>query len=95
MEQVTRTIMDRLPDEPQMVGTAANDYLHLLGYLSYAYMWATMAQKSIGKTADAFHDGKVKTGLFFMQRLLPQMNALAVAIVQGVQSTMSLSVEQF
>ncbi len=95
VEQITQSIFAQLQDDAHIVGTAANDYLHLLGYLSYAYMWAKMAEASQGKKQEAFHDGKIKTGLFFMQRLLPQISALAVAIVQGGRTTMNLNVEQF
>lgn len=95
VEQITKTLLRAADDEPHVVGTSAVDYLHLLGYLSYAYMWAKMAEASSAKKDDIFHDGKIKTGLFFMQRLLPQISALAVAIVQGSNTTMTLSVEQF
>jgi alkylation response protein AidB-like acyl-CoA dehydrogenase len=95
VQQITQAIFAHLEDDAHMVGTSANDYLHLLGYLSYAYMWAKMAEASLGHKTEAFHDAKLKTGLFFMQRLLPQISALAVAIVQGSKTTMTLSVEQF
>ncbi len=95
IQQVTRGIFANLQDDPHMVGTSANDYLHLLGYVSYAYMWARMAEQSIDKTGDDFHDAKIKTGLFFVQRLLPQISSLAMAIMQGAKPTMALSVDQF
>ncbi|CAA0113419.1 3-methylmercaptopropionyl-CoA dehydrogenase [BD1-7 clade bacterium] len=94
-EQVTKAIFGRLQDDPHLVGTAANDYLHMIGYLSFTYMWTKMAEVSISQTDDAFHDGKIKTGLFYVQRLLPQMSALATAIVQGSEATMALDVAQF
>jgi hypothetical protein len=95
VEQITKAIFSQLQDDSHMIGTAANDYLHLVGYLSYAYMWAKMAEVSMPVKAELFHDAKVKTGLFFMQRLLPQISSLAVAIVQGAKPTMNLRVEQF
>ncbi|NRB37088.1 MAG: acyl-CoA dehydrogenase C-terminal domain-containing protein [Pseudomonadales bacterium] len=98
VEQVTKAIFSASNTDPHMAGTAANDYLQLLGLLSCSYMWAKMADVSIditqGDTA-VFHDGKIKTGLFFIQRLLPQISALAMAITQGAQSTMALDLEQF
>lgn len=95
LEQVTKGIFSNLQDNPHMVGTSANDYLHLLGYVSYTYMWVRMAEQSIDKRNQAFHDAKIKTGLFFVQRLLPQISSLAMAIMQGAITTMTLNVEQF
>ena len=95
VEQVTKGIFANLKDNPHMIGTSANDYLHLIGYLSYAYMWVKMAEESIGITDEEFHDAKIKTGLFYMQRLLPQISSLAMAIMQGASVTMSLEVQQF
>jgi hypothetical protein len=95
LEQVTKAIFSGVKDDAFLPGTAANDYLHLVGYVSYTYMWAKMAQASQSKVAESFHDAKLKTGLFFVQRLLPQISSLATAIVQGSQATMALDVEQF
>ena len=94
LQQVTKAVFANA-ENPHFVGTAANDYLHIAGFTCFAYMWAKMAACSIDKTDDAFHDGKIKTGAFFMQRLLPQIAALANAIVQGADATMALTDEQF
>ena len=94
LEQVTRAIFAGVANDAHLPGTAANDYLHLVGFTSFAYMWAKMAEQSVGKT-DNLHDAKVKTGLFFVQRLLPQVSTLAMAITQGSKATMALDVEQF
>ena len=97
-EQVTKAIFSASQTDAHMAGTAANDYLQLLGLLSCSYMWAKMAETSsallTGEQA-SFHDAKLKTGLFFVQRLLPQISSLAMAITQGGQSTMALNLEQF
>ena len=93
LEQLTRAVFANR-DQPHFVGTAACDYLHVTGYTSFAYMWAKMAAVSC-QQAGAFHDGKLKTGLFFMQRILPRIHALAAAVVQGADATMALDEEQF
>jgi len=95
VEQMTHFILNGMQDNEHLVGVSAVEYMHLMGYLSYAYMWAKMAESSYAKKDQPFHDAKIKTGLFFMQRLLPQMSALAVSIAQGGKTTMTLSVEQF
>lgn len=93
LEQITKTVFAQ-QDNPHFIGTAANDYLHIMGMTSFAYMWARMAAVSVAKQED-FHQAKVKTGLFFMQRLLPQISSLAMAISQGAEATMALQEEQF
>lgn len=93
LEQITKTVFAQ-KDNPHFVGTAANDYLHIMGMTSFAYMWARMAAVSIDKT-ESFHQAKIKTGLFFVQRLLPQISSLAMAISQGAEATMGLEEEQF
>ena len=95
LEQVTKVVFANAKENPHFAGTAACDYLHILGYTSFAYMWAMMAKKAAEKTDQPFYDGKIKTGLFFIQRLLPQINSLASAIAQGGDATMALTEEQF
>jgi hypothetical protein len=95
VEQVTRQIFARVEHEPHLVSTAACDYLHLLGHLTYTYLFTRMAEASIGKTAEPFHDAKIKTGLFYIQRLLPQISSLATAALQGSGATMALGAEGF
>lgn len=94
-EQVTRHVFSESETNAHFAGTAANDFLHLIGYLSFAYMWCKMAEVSMASKEQAFHDAKIKTGLFFMKRLLPKVSSLANAIVQGSDATMALTAEQF
>lgn len=94
-EQVTKAVFSASATDPHLPGSAACEYLELMGLLSCTYMWAKMAEVSVNKTDDSFHDAKIKTGLFFVQRLLPKISTLAMAITQGSQSTMALDVEQF
>ncbi len=96
LDQTTRYIFSQTQDQPHLPGTAAVDYLNIVGYTSLAYMWAKMAEVSLPKAAeDERHDAKVKTGLFYIQQILPRLGAHAAAISAGANATMGLSVEQF
>lgn len=95
LEQVTRFIFMQSEDKPYLPGTAAVDYLHLVGHVSFAYMWTKMAEVSLHQQNHPFHDAKVKTGLFYIQHLLVKISAHAAAITAGADTTMSLSPEQF
>jgi alkylation response protein AidB-like acyl-CoA dehydrogenase len=83
--------------DPYAVGASAVDFLHLTGYVVYAYMWARMALCSQALLAEdeAFHSAKIGTARFFFQRLLPQSNTHAQNIASGSDATMALSAEQF
>ena len=85
---------------PDEIGAASTPYLRLVTLVLYAYMWARMARVAsaalAGGTGDAsFYDAKLKTGRFFIARVLPGYAALAAEIRGGSASLMALSAEQF
>jgi len=94
LESVTRQVRERAASQPQEVGAASVEYLHLFGYTAYAYLWARMAQASLGKD-DEFHRGKLATARFYVARLLPRVESLASAIRAGSESLFELRAEQF
>jgi hypothetical protein len=79
------------------VGAAAVEYLHLFGYVAYAYMWARMAAVAETKRADdqAFYTGKLATAGFFFSRLLPRTLGLEASIRAGSSALYDLAAEQF
>lgn len=95
LDQITHLILKQTQDNPHLAGAVANDYLHLVGYTAFTYMWFKMAVVSITQKDQSFHDAKIKTGLFFIQRLLPQADALAKSISQAGETSMMLNKEQF
>ena len=65
-----------------------------------AYFWSRSAKTAqdalaAGTTETEFYDAKVKTGEFFVAKLLPQVDALMTEIEAGKDSLMSLSAAQF
>lgn len=98
LEATTFKIIEQAQQDPNAVGAAAVEYLHLFGYTMYAYLWARAAQIALEKTegGDAdFYSAKLHTARFFMQHCLPQADALAKSIVAGPASLMALSAGQF
>jgi len=73
------------------------EYLHLFGYVAYAYMWARMAAVAQNKQAEdeAFYGGKLATAEFFFARLLPRTLSLEASIRAGSQPLYGLAAEQF
>lgn len=98
LQSATLFIAQRSLSNPDEAGAAASDYLKLFGFVAMGYMWAQMAEKSIyhkANMSDGFYDAKLKTGLFYMQRLLPQTGSLLSSIMSGCGNTMSLAETQF
>lgn len=95
---VTAEVIAAAQEDPNAIGAAANDYLHLFGFTAYAYMWAKMAKVALAKadsTGEAFYDSKVKVARFFFQRQLPATRALSVSILAGSDSLMALDADLF
>ncbi|NWG54118.1 MAG: acyl-CoA dehydrogenase C-terminal domain-containing protein [Hydrogenophilaceae bacterium] len=81
-------------------GAASHDYLHLFGLTAFAYMWALMAKaalsaKANGADGDPFYDAKLKTGRYFVERVLPETAAHLAKLKTGSESVMALPAEAF
>ena len=94
LESVTRYVREQAVGQPQEIGAASVEYLHLFGYTAYAYLWARMAQACQGQDDD-FHGGKLATARFYFVRLLPRVESLAASILAGSESLYELRAEQF
>ena len=97
LEAVSDWLLEQAADDPAAVGAAAVDYLHLFGYVAYAYMWARMASVAERRRADdeAFYGAKLATAQFYFSRLLPRIHSLEAAIRAGSASLYGLGAEQF
>ena len=97
LEDVSDWLQTRAADNRNEIGAASVEYLHLFGYLAYAWLWARMAQVAEQKLPEdpAFYGGKLATANFYMQRLLPRMASLEQSIRAGSESLFGLSAEQF
>ena len=85
---------------PDEAGAASSDYLRLFGLVALGFMWAQMAQlahRRLAEGADdkAFYENKIKTGRFFMQRMLPDTSALLSKATAGADTLMALDAEAF
>ncbi|VXC05300.1 acyl-CoA dehydrogenase C-terminal domain-containing protein [Pseudomonas sp. 8O] len=97
LEAVSGWLLEQAKSDPNSVGAASVEYLHLFGYVAYAYMWARMAavaQSKLGED-EAFYGGKLATAEFFFARLLPRTLSLEASIRGGSQSLYGLAAEQF
>ncbi|MBK5356629.1 acyl-CoA dehydrogenase C-terminal domain-containing protein [Pseudomonas sp. TH41] len=96
LDELTAWLLDRAQNNPNEIGAAAVEYLHVFGYTAYAYMWALMAQAAFGKeTQDDFYASKMGTARFFFARLLPRVHSLAASVRAGSDSLYLLDATQF
>ena len=96
----TASIIKGAAVNPDQIGAASYAYLELMGLTLYSFMWqrilaAAFAAMESGQGNQDYCDGLVKTGEFFIQRLLPRSKALVEEIAAGPEVMMALRAEQF
>lgn len=93
---LTTTILTAAGKNPEELGSAACDYLHVFGYTAMAYMWAKMAKVSVDKVdEDEFYQSKLLTARFFFARILPRRLSLAASATSGAEHLFNISDDLF
>ena len=97
LEALSAWLGEQAAQDPALVSAAAVDYLHLFGYVAYAFMWARMAAVAQARRAsdEAFYGAKLATAQFYFARLLPRIHSLDAAIRSGSAPLYGLSDAQF
>lgn len=100
LSQTTAQIIDQAASDPDEIGAASYAYMEMMGLTLYCFMWMRMlaaAHEALaqGRGDEAHLDGLVKTGDFFLKRLLPRSKSLAEEISAGATPMMAMTAEQF
>ena len=101
LEAATMWLMQNAMQNPNNAGAASMDFMHLFGLVALGYMWGLMAEKSQqalkeGANGSAeFHENKLMTARYFMERIMPECSAHLARIETGSESMMSLEAEAF
>ncbi|MBX8537278.1 acyl-CoA dehydrogenase C-terminal domain-containing protein [Pseudomonas cichorii] len=96
LNELTRWVLDRARSNPNEIGAASVEYLHLFGYTAYAYMWAKMAKAALGKEGqEEFYASKLGTARFYFARLLPRIHSLNASVRAGSESLFLMDASQF
>lgn len=96
LDDLTAFVMDAATNNPNEIGAASVEYLHVFGYTAYAYMWARMAGAAAGKQGqDDFYASKLGTARFYFARLLPRIHSLSASVRAGSESLYLLEPAQF
>jgi acyl-CoA dehydrogenase len=100
LEQATLWIMQNAIAKPDNAGAGSYDYMHLLGLVALAYMWALIAKAAIAKKAAANGDAqtmetKLLRAKFFMEHMMPETSLRLARISAGAGTMMAIGAEQF
>ncbi|WP_370216597.1 acyl-CoA dehydrogenase C-terminal domain-containing protein [Thalassolituus sp.] len=96
LSDLTQWVIDQAQNNPNEIGAASVEYLHVFGYTAYAYMWAKMALVALPQQdADSFYKAKVETARFYVKRLLPRYIGLTATVKGGSDSLYGLEDSMF
>ncbi len=96
LDELTAWVIDQAKANPNEIGAASVEYLHVFGYTAYAYMWARMAAVALAKQGEGdFYQSKLGTARFYFARLLPRIHSLTVSVKAGSESLYLLDAAQF
>jgi len=96
LEQATMWFMQNAMTKPDNAGAGSTDYMHLLGLVGMAYMWARIAQATIARgTGDPAAKARLLTGRFFLDHVLPETGLRLARITAGAGTMMALPAELF
>lgn len=96
LDDLTAWVIDQAKANPNEIGAASVEYLHVFGYTAYAYMWARMAAVALAKQGEGdFYQSKLGTARFYFARLLPRIHSLTASVKAGSDSLYLLEAAQF
>ena len=100
LETITAEVIQNASSNPEEIGAASYAYMELLGLSLYCFMWqrimaAVLEARGSGSYDEEYLDGLLKTGEFFISRMLPKADALEAEIRAGAKTLMAMSAEQF
>ena len=100
LEGAVLYFMDKGIKNPNEALAGSYDFMHLFGYVSLGLMWCKIAQASheainLSSDHDDFHQSKISTGQYFMERQLPFTRLHLARIRAGSSTIMKLSASNF
>jgi alkylation response protein AidB-like acyl-CoA dehydrogenase len=80
--QLTTDLVAKCAVNPNEAGAASVEYLHIMGYVLYGYMWLKMLAAAADKD-DEFYQNKHHTANFYFSRVLPRIHSLKQTLSAG------------
>ncbi|MEG2359882.1 acyl-CoA dehydrogenase C-terminal domain-containing protein [Acinetobacter sp.] len=94
VESVTQYVLEAARENAEFSNSAAVDYLHAVGLLSFSYMFARIANAAKAKDGE-FYQNKLALALYFVQRILPELALRIVKVKAGSEVVMNFSEDYF
>ncbi len=100
LEDLTALVIDKSGQNPNEIGAASVEYLHVFGYTVYGWMWTMMASKAQqalaeGTTEAEFYQAKLTTARYYFKRLLPRTLSLIETVKAGSDPLFELDAADF
>ncbi|MCL5254766.1 MAG: acyl-CoA dehydrogenase C-terminal domain-containing protein [Gammaproteobacteria bacterium] len=96
LERVSKDVITGFQNDENLINSVAVDYLNLLGYVAFGYLWLRMAKVAEAKPElGAFSTGKVKTAKFYFAKLFPRVQTHVAAIDAGADSLFEFEQDEF
>ena len=100
LQQATMWFMQHAMAKPENAGAGSHDYMHLFGLVAMGYMWALIAKAALAKRGEgdgqaAQMEARLLTGMFFMERMMPETAAHLARISTGAATMMAMPAEMF
>ena len=89
LQQVTAFIAFKGLSDPDEAAGPATDYLRMFALVAIGYVWTRYAEISFSKLnddSDGFYKGKIESGKFYINKLLPETGSLMSSIMSGSKS---------
>ncbi|MDF2231166.1 acyl-CoA dehydrogenase C-terminal domain-containing protein [Albimonas sp. CAU 1670] len=85
---------------PNAALAGSTDFMHLFGHVCLGFAWAQMAKAAhdalaAGTSDEDFYRNKIRTGRYYMSRLLPETSLNLARIQSGPEPVMDLAAEAF
>ncbi|WP_407308085.1 acyl-CoA dehydrogenase C-terminal domain-containing protein [Acinetobacter sp.] len=94
VESVTQYVIEAARENIEFPNSAAVDYLHAVGLLSFSYMFAKIANAAKSKDGE-FYQKKVALAQYFAQRILPELALRITKVKAGPEVIMNFSEDYF
>lgn len=94
VDEITKTIIEQSKVSPDFPSAVAVDYLHVVGLLSFTYMFARIAQAAQSKS-DTFYQNKLVLAQYYVAKVLPDLATRLQRIQAGADLIMQLPEDYF
>ena len=94
VDEITKIIIEQSKVSPDFPSAVAVDYLHVVGLLSFTYMFAQIAQAAQSKS-DTFYQNKLVLAQYYVAKVLPDLATRIQRIQAGADLIMQLPEDYF